>query len=127
MRATVPAEPAHSMTPEDLAGEISFFRGIGQNAHSIIKTAGIRTTMGLWGMPLLHSLDTTSLCALLNEIPAGNWELMTHPGYPSPHGKPFENEQRLTELNALCAEQVKEVIRQRQINLCTFGDLRCAS
>lgn len=87
----------------------------------------MRTPDGLWGLPLLHELDTIHLCALLKALPEGYWELMVHPGYPWPGGSPFEGEQRLVELRALCSSEAKSIIKQRNIRLCAYKELPCAS
>ena len=81
----------------------------------------------LWGMPLLNRLDTVSLCKLLDGLSEGFWELMTHPGYPSDNGGLFNGPQRQIELQALLSTEAKQVIARRQIRLCSFGELACAS
>lgn len=82
---------------------------------------------GLWGMSLLNRLDQHTLCALLETIPAGRWELMTHPGYAAPDGDAFGDDRRNTERQALCAPEARAIINRRDIQLGTFGELPCAS
>jgi len=127
LRSSCPAEPDETVVPPELADDLALFRDLGTAARATIRAAGFRTPQGLWGLPLLHSLNTASLCALLERIPDGDWELMTHPGYASPGGRPFESDQRHTELRALCAESARAIIERRGIRLCTYGDLPCAS
>jgi predicted glycoside hydrolase/deacetylase ChbG (UPF0249 family) len=122
-----PVDPPGAAIPAELAEDMTLFRSLGEKAEKFIKGSGIRAPDGLWGLPQLHCLDTAGLCTLLETLPGGFWELMTHPGYPSPHGRPFESEQRLTEVQALCSAEAKDVISRRDIRLCTFGDLPCAS
>ncbi len=127
MRSVCPAGQWDTQYPAELTDDLTIFEKLGKQAHEAILSAGIRTTQGLLGLPQLHSLDTKALCTLLEELPDGTWELMTHPGYPYPHGSAFEGEQRLAELKALCSKEAKKVIEQQSIRLCTFGDLPCAS
>lgn len=127
VRTSVPAE--HAMQDPDagqLADELALYRRLSQEAHIKLIDAGIKVTDGLWGMPFLHHLDTKSLCRVLENMPNGYWELMTHPGYPFEPGGPFDGAQRQVELQALLSSKAKEVVARRRIRLCTFGDLSCA-
>ncbi len=127
MRSSLPAEPCSTETHDSLAEEMNLYRRLGGTAHATIVAAGIKVPQGLLGMPLLHGLDTSTLCILLENLPQGSWELMTHPGYPREQGRPFENPQRRIELDALCSAKAQEIIALRKIRLCTFGELPCAS
>jgi len=127
MRSSCPADPSDAVTPLELVEELDLFQRLGQKARESIKRAGIRTPDGLWGLPQLHSLDTAKLCEILENLPTGHWELMTHPGYPYPHGRAFESAQRRTEMRALCSAAAKDLVKRLDIRLCTFGDLPCAS
>lgn len=127
MRTSLPAEPAEQDPGGTLGEELALYRQFSRSAHATIIDAGIKTPDGLWGMPLLNRLDTTSLYQLLENLPEGCWELMTHPGFPCDQGRSFDGPQRQIELQALLSEGVKEIIARRRIRLCTFGDLLCAS
>jgi predicted glycoside hydrolase/deacetylase ChbG (UPF0249 family) len=127
LRSVCPAHADDTDIPDDLADDIAFFQDIGCKASDAWQASGIKTTQGLWGLPHLNNLDTKVLCELLETIPDGHWELMTHPGYPNPEGRHFESSQRFTELTALCSTQVKEIIYRRNIRLATFGELPCVS
>jgi len=127
MRTSLPAESAAQDPNGNLGDELALYRRLGQDAHTTIIETGIKTPYGLWGMPLLNHFDTTSLCQLLENLPKGCWELMTHPGYPLDQGELFDGPQRQLELQALLSAEAKEIITRRQIRLCSFGDLPCAS
>lgn len=127
MRSLCPEEPSGAEIPGELAEDLSLFLNLGQKAREVMRISAIRTPDGLCGLSQLHSLDTASLCLLLEKLPEGYWELMTHPGYPHPQGRSFEGEQRLAEVRALCSAEAKDVITRRDIRLCTFGELPCAS
>ena len=127
MRTSLPAESAVQDPGGQFGEELALYRQLGRDAHTTIINAGLKTPDGLWGMPLLNRLDTTSLCQALENLPKGCWELMTHPGYPCSGGGTFDGLQRQTELHALFSTEAKEVITRRQIRLCSFGELACAS
>ena len=127
IRSSCPADPVDSAIPPDLVDDLALFRDLGTAARAMIMAAGLRTPHGLWGLPLLHGLDTASLCTLLEQLPDGDWELMTHPGYAVPGGRPFESKQREVEMRALCDVAAKKVVERRGIRLCTYGELPCAS
>lgn len=127
LRTSRPAESATQDPVGPLGEELALYRRLSREAHTQVLDAGLRTTDGLWGMPLLNQLDTNSLCQLLENIPEGRWELMTHPGEPSFSGRPFDGPQRHAELLALISGAAKDVIMRRKIHLCSFGELPCAS
>jgi chitin disaccharide deacetylase len=58
--------------------------GIGLMAtrfHRIVQEAGFVTTNGALGLTATGILDKSILDPLLNTIPEGTWELVSHPGY----------------------------------------------
>lgn len=127
MRTSLPAEPASQDPDGPLGQELALYRQLGPKAHATILAAGLRTPDGLLGMPLLNRLNRSNLCQLLEDLPTGCWELMTHPGYACATGREFDGPQRHRELQALLAPEIKAIINRRKIRLCSFGDLSCAS
>jgi hopanoid biosynthesis associated protein HpnK len=47
----------------------------------IVAEEGFTTTDGALGVLATGTLDAATLAALLRNLPAGTWELVTHPGY----------------------------------------------
>lgn len=127
LRTPLPGEPAEQDPAGALGEELALYRQLAGAARAAVVAAGLSTPEALWGMPLLHSLDTARLCQLLEALPPGRWELMTHPGYPCGQGQAFDGAQRFTELQALLSAEARAIIVRRQIRLSTFGDLPCAS
>ena len=126
LRSSRPADPAEVEISEELREDLRLFRRLGSSAHGVFRAAGLRTPDGLWGLPLLHTLDTARLSSLLTRLDQGFWELMTHPGHPTPSGRPFEGEQRQVELEALTSREVRQVVEARGIRLCSYRELPCA-
>jgi predicted glycoside hydrolase/deacetylase ChbG (UPF0249 family) len=79
-------------------------------------------------MPCLDRLDERGLSSLLAKLSPGTWELMAHPGYADmTAADPFAGPAREIELAALLSPAVRQIVRERKIQLITFGDLPCAS
>ena len=127
IRSALPADISLKDPNSPLGKELSLYRQLGQRANETIITAGLTTPDGLMGMPLLNRLDKTSLCNFLEHVPEGFWELMVHPGYAIDADNPFDGPQREVELLALLSPEAKRIITRRNISLCHFGDLSCAS
>jgi predicted glycoside hydrolase/deacetylase ChbG (UPF0249 family) len=127
MRTALPQEPADQDPDGSLHAELALYRQLARQAHTTIRGAGLKTPDGLWGMPLLDQLDTGRLCTLLEDLPDGCWELMTHPGYPADSRRAFDGLQRQEELRALLSAKAFEIISRRHIRLCSFGEMSCAS
>lgn len=108
-----------------VANELAMYRKLAPAARDILRARKLWTPNGLWGMPLLNRLNEATLAATLTSIPAGTWELMTHPGY-SDAGDPFGGLERETELQALTAPVIRQLIAERQIELTSFGACVCA-
>lgn len=122
-----PAEPPLEGAPltGSLAEELALYRQLAPTAGRTLHARRRWTPDGLWGMPLLNRLDTASLLATLARIPAGTWELMTHPGYCDP-ADPFGGVEREAELAALTAPAVRRLLEARGIRLTSFGACACA-
>jgi predicted glycoside hydrolase/deacetylase ChbG (UPF0249 family) len=127
MRSALPADISRKDPGNALVKELSLYRQLGHRANETIMTAGLLTPDGLMGMPLLNRLDKTSLCNFLENVTEGFWELMVHPGYTCDSDNPFDGPQREVELQALLSPEVKQIIARRNISLCHFGNLSCAS
>jgi hypothetical protein len=61
--------------------EVSFLRPLEPAFRHIVTEEGFSTTDGALGVLATGTLDENTLRSLLRNIPAGTWELVTHPGY----------------------------------------------
>jgi predicted glycoside hydrolase/deacetylase ChbG (UPF0249 family) len=71
------------------------------------------------------ALDEARLVKLLRRLPAGDWELMCHPGL-APGTVPEDPEWSYAweaELEALCSPRAREVLRRREIMLVSYRAL----
>lgn len=126
LRLPMPAETDGELPPAaTLAAELALYRQLAPAARATLQAGGLWTPDGLWGMPLLNRLDTRTLSTTLARIPAGTWELLTHPGCRDPHD-PFGGRERETELAALTDPAIRRLIAARGMTLTTFGACACA-
>jgi predicted glycoside hydrolase/deacetylase ChbG (UPF0249 family) len=63
------------------AAQVSLLRRFQSTWHRILTEEGFTTTSGTLGVSATGALDSVSLRGLLGRVPAGTWELVTHPGY----------------------------------------------
>ena len=63
------------------AAQVSILRGLQSTWRRILTEEGFATTGGTLGVSGTGALDTVTLHRLLDRVPAGTWELVTHPGY----------------------------------------------
>jgi hopanoid biosynthesis associated protein HpnK len=61
--------------------EVSLLRLLEPSFRRIVAEEGFATTDGTIGVLATGKLDGVNLSALLNHLPDGTWELVTHPGY----------------------------------------------
>jgi len=63
------------------AAQVGCLRSLGSTWHRILAEEGFSTTSGALGVTATGTLNTVSLHRLLDRVPSGTWELVTHPGY----------------------------------------------
>ncbi len=81
-----PFEPAWSRratlhAPWLRRAEVSLLRLWEPAFRRIVAEEGFTTTDGTLGVLATGTLDAATLASLLRNLPAGTWELVTHPGY----------------------------------------------
>ena len=110
------------------AAEVSILRRLQSDWRRILAEEGFATTDGTLGISATGALDTPTLNRLLDQVPAGAWELVTHPGYNDADLARVRTRLRAsrdTERHAL------EVLREfPALNLISFGNhaatLKCS-
>lgn len=61
--------------------QIAALRPLGPRSRQILTQEGFTTTDGTIALVGTGTLNAAALRSLLEQIPAGTWELVTHPGY----------------------------------------------
>jgi hopanoid biosynthesis associated protein HpnK len=125
-----PFEPAWSLraTPDApwlRRAEVHLLRQFLPTFFKNVALAGLATTGGAVGVLATGTLDAATVSSLLQNLPEGTWELVTHPGYndadlAKAHTRLLAS--RETERDALHALKKFPAIR-----LITFNDLHASS
>jgi predicted glycoside hydrolase/deacetylase ChbG (UPF0249 family) len=81
-----PFEPAWSLratpgAPWIRRAEVSLLRQLEPAFRRIVAEEGFTTTDGAIGVLATGTLNAATVDSLLRKLPAGTWELVTHPGY----------------------------------------------
>jgi predicted glycoside hydrolase/deacetylase ChbG (UPF0249 family) len=63
------------------AAQVSCLRSLYSAWRRILTEEGFTTTDGTLGVTATGALETAALRSLLDQVPTGTWELVTHPGY----------------------------------------------
>jgi predicted glycoside hydrolase/deacetylase ChbG (UPF0249 family) len=110
------------LPPKDVARTVAIST-FGLMTRLLAKQAGLRTTRHFRGIGLGLGFKEAALLALIERLPPGLTELMTHPGYPD------EELARLSagfatgrddELAAVTSPAVRELVRRQRIRLTGF-------
>jgi predicted glycoside hydrolase/deacetylase ChbG (UPF0249 family) len=81
-----PFEPAWSLratpgAPWVRRAEVTLLRRLEPAFRRIVAEEGFSTTNGAIGVLATGTLDAATIGVLLQNLPSGTWELVTHPGY----------------------------------------------
>jgi predicted glycoside hydrolase/deacetylase ChbG (UPF0249 family) len=122
-----PFEPAwsrHAFPHAPLARriEVALLHRLEPTFRRIVAEEGFVTTGGSLGVLATGTLDSAAVASLLQAIPPGTWELVTHPGYNDNDlagANTRLRASRETERQALLA-----IGRPRDIQLISFAQLR---
>lgn len=102
--------------------QVRMLRGLQGSFRRIVEEEGFATTSGALGVLATGTLDSSTVRALLERLPEGTWELVTHPGYNDAvlaRASTRLRESRETELRAL--EQLRQ---EPGMRLISFRELR---
>lgn len=75
------------------------------------------------GEPLAHAISVAGLKTILRTLPEGVTELGCHPGYPEGLNSIYLAE-REREIRTLCEPEIRDVMREGDIQLCGFTDVQ---
>ena len=122
-----PFEPAWSLNATPNAPwlrrkEVSLLRVLEPTFLHIIEEEGFTTTDGAIGVLATGTLDAGTLKSLLANLPAGTWELVTHPGYND-----IDLAQAHTRLRASRETEMQalhELAQFNDLDLISFADLQ---
>ncbi len=105
---------------------VSRFR---QNFRLALEKAEIATPDGCIGVAATGGLNADSFRYLIEHLPEGTWEFVSHPGYNDQELGGVNTrlrESREKELVILTSDSSKEVLAREQVQLISFRDLKIA-
>jgi chitin disaccharide deacetylase len=97
-----------------------------QNFRNALKSAEIATPDGCIGVAATGGLNEETFRQLIERLPEGTWELVSHPGYNDEELDSVRTrlrESREKELSILTSEAAKEVLRREQVELISYREL----
>jgi chitin disaccharide deacetylase len=124
-----PYEPAWSVratpgAPWLRRTQVQLLRTLQSSFRNIVAEEGFVTTDGAIGVLATGTLDSATLASLLQAIPDGTWELVTHPGYNDASLARVRT--RLLASRKIEFEALKTASISQDIELVHFGQLTAA-
>lgn len=123
----IPSEPPVPFGYEISAAQSAFITHLSARADAarkLLSANGIGSTDNFRGLAFAGNASKRNFRHIIGRLPEGTTEMMLHPGSPNPHGEPFDADpQRQTEMNVLLDTDVLKELAEREITLCSWGDL----
>jgi predicted glycoside hydrolase/deacetylase ChbG (UPF0249 family) len=91
-----------------------------------LSKAGVRTPDGCIGIAATGGLTGETFRALIDRLPEGTWEFVSHPGYNDRDLDKVKTRLRASrekELAILTSPEMKTHLRQQEIQLISYRDL----
>jgi len=108
------------------AFEVTLLLKFANASRRIIAQEGLSTTDGTVGVITTGRLDQELLVRTIQALPEGTWELVCHPGYADSDlnavGTRLINSRQI-ELEALISNQTRQALKQRGVELISYGEL----
>jgi chitin disaccharide deacetylase len=106
--------------------QLNVLRNFAGNFRREVEAHGLRTTDGSLGVLVTGVLDLKLFTAIVEGIPDGTWEFVSHPGYndadlDSVHTRLRSSRQQ--ELSLLTSPEAKDLLRRRGVELISYHEL----
>jgi hopanoid biosynthesis associated protein HpnK len=101
-------------------------RSVGSWFQSIARKYGLRSPDHFLGLAITGRVSAAALCRLIDTLPEGRTEIMTHPGLCDAELMRTDtrlNQQRETELDGLLSEEAKRLAQTNGVRLISYRDL----
>lgn len=108
------------------SAQVSALRALHSQFQKAVGQHGMRTTNGTIGIAVTGLLDRELLTRLVEAMPEGTWELVTHPGYNDRALMEASTElkqSRAVELELLTSSKTLALLNQRGVQLISYRDL----
>jgi hopanoid biosynthesis associated protein HpnK len=101
-------------------------RSVGSWFQSIAARYGLRSPDHFLGLAITGSVSAAALCRLIDTLPDGRTEIMTHPGLCDAELMGTDtrlNQQRETELQGLLSAEAKRLAEAKGVRLISYREL----
>lgn len=108
------------------SAQVTALRALESQFRGSVAQHGMKTTNGTIGIAVTGLLDRSLLSRLVEAMPEGTWELVTHPGYKDHallDATTELKESRVIELELLTSADTLDLLRRRGIELINYSDL----
>ncbi|HJW99007.1 MAG TPA: ChbG/HpnK family deacetylase [Terriglobales bacterium] len=108
------------------SAQVTLLRRLQPQFLEAVKQNGMKTTNGTIGIAATGLLDRNLLKRVVDAMPDGTWELVTHPGYDDRDLAQASTElkqSRAVELELLTSPETLELFRRRDIQLIDYREL----
>ena len=115
-----------SMRSWNRSAQVILLRTLQPQFLKAVQQNGMRTTDGTIGIAVTGLLHRDLLRQLVDAMPHGTWELVTHPGYNDHELSQARTElkqSRMIELELLRAPDTLELLRRRDVQLINYREL----
>lgn len=117
-------EPFGYEIPKERSAYIRKISERAEAARKLFKAHNIGSADHFRGMAFSGSATMRTMRHTIGRLEEGVTEFMVHPGSHNPNGEAFDADpQRQTEVNILLNPDTKAELVEREIVLCSFGDL----
>jgi hopanoid biosynthesis associated protein HpnK len=99
---------------------------VGAWFQSIATKYGLRSPEHFLGLAITGAVSANALCRLIDTLPEGSTEIMTHPGLCDAELMTTDtrlNEQRETELDGLLSAEARRVVEAKGVRLISYREL----
>ena len=110
--------------------QVKFMRGLARNFRRTVLDHGMATPDGTLSIAATGALDQKLFRLLLEDLPEGTWEFVTHPGYNDRDLDRIRTrlrESRVEELRILTSPEAREVLERGGIELISYRELGAGS
>jgi predicted glycoside hydrolase/deacetylase ChbG (UPF0249 family) len=107
-------------------GELMLLNPLATKFRRLVQAEGMLTTDGSLGVAATGTLDEKLFQLIIENLPDGTWEFVTHPGYNDPDLAGVRTrlrESRETELQILTSPALREYLERSGIELISYRDL----
>lgn len=108
------------------SAQVSALRALHSPFQKAVGQHGMKTTNGTIGIAVTGLLDREILTRLVEAMPEGTWELVTHPGYNDRSLMEASTElkrSRAIELELLTSSNTLALLNKRGVQLISYSDL----